>query len=263
MAFKKYLKKQGKRVYNLARKRYMKNGSVNVQKIVKDVNYLKSVLNPEKKRNQQLNTSGFGIAQCFGATGSGIFTADITPIMSQGTTAETRNGASIKLHSSHMKFQFRHQASAVQRINFCMYVVSIPGQPYTASGTAASNFMNLNQFVLNAGVPAIIDYNSDRNQDYFKHFRVLRKVKFSLQQNDIAGQSVIKNVHVGLKYKNHHIKFNNNSNTIAEGQLMLFIFADSGNSSATTASTLSNVPVAAVNTGAVMNYDINHYFYDN
>lgn len=264
MAIKKYVKGVAKKVGRIARKRYAPKGKMNYNRMAKDVMYLKSVLNPEKKTFQLTNTDQ-GIGQVAGNV-SAYYAADITPIPSQGTTSITRNGNSIRLHSSYFKFQFQQQSATTSKIDFKIMVIQVNGNPWgSPGGLAVPAMFNPNSFILNGVSNAgIIDYNSDRNTSTFSTFRILRTKNFTLPENQIASQTMIRNVSFGMKYKSHHVKFQaDGSNTIQGGQIILLILANNGNASTGTASTLSGTQSTAVNTGALLQQDITHYFYDN
>lgn len=260
MAYKKAFRKIGKKIVRHAKKRYMRKGNLNVGKIMRDVSYLKSVLNPEKKRFQLTNTDQ-GIGQCTGNV-SAFYVTDITPVPAQGTTSVTRNGNSLKLHSSYFKFQFQQQSATTSQISFKIMVIEVKGTPYTSlGGTMVPNMFNANSFITGG---SIIDYNSDRNPEAFKNYKVLCTKVVTLPCNQISTQTMIKNVSFGMKYRSHHVKFlNDGSQSIATGQLVLLILANNGNASTGTVSTLGGTQSTAINTGALLQQDITHYYYDN
>ena len=72
---------------------------------------------------------------------------------------------------------------------------------------------------------------------------------------------MIKDVNVPIRFK-QHIKYNQDTNTLANGQLWMLWMADSGNCS-TTPSTLSGIPQGSPTTGVVLRYDIQYFYYDN
>lgn len=262
---RKYIKKVAKRVAKKAgramKRRYVtKTGKgLRMGQIVKDVAYLKSVLNPEKKLYSITNTDG-AVGQCVG-NNNGYWVQDITPLPSQGTTSSTRNGNSIKLHSSYLKFQLQAQSSSNGTpIKFRVMVIKVIGEPQVISSAPGEMFKN-NSFVTGG---SIIDYNSDRREDTFKRFVILRSRNVYLRPNYHTSQLSIATFGMGLKYKSHHIKFTTDGNqTIADGQIFLLILADNGNASLSTTSTLAGTASTAVATGANLQFDINHYFYDN
>lgn len=263
MYFKKTVKKAAKKSSRYLNKRYFKKKSNYTPKwgrIEKDVAYLKSVLNPEKKKHQQSFTDGL-VAQCTGNLDS-YFCLDVTPNPAQGTTSITRNGNSIKLHSAYLKMQFQNQSSSnVNPMRMRVMLVQVIGQPLASTATFIQRFLKPNQFI--PGV-SIYDYFSDRNEESFKQYRVLRSKNVYMRANQHSGQQSIVNTSCGIKFKNYHVKFSSDgSTTIQDGQLYLLILADSGNSSTSTTSTLTGTAITAPNTGSFVQMDLTTYFYDN
>lgn len=261
MAFKKYVKKVARRVRGKAIKRYFNKGyKPKIGRIMKDVKYLKSVLNPEKKLYQyNLTDTLFG--QC-NINNSAYYVSDITPVPAQGTTSVTRNGNSIKLHTARIKMQLQSQSGATgNAIKVRGMVVQVLGSPYTSASTLVSTMFKPNSFVTGG---TIYDYNSDRREDSFKQFRIIRSFNANLPANNHTGQVPIKNVSIGIRFKNHHVKFvSDGATNIQDGQIFLIMFADSGNISTTTASSLVGTGVTATSTGVWLQQDTSIWFYDN
>lgn len=263
---RKVAKRAGREIKRAYKKRYMKKGMTAVSstaKLVKDVMYLKSVLNPEKKKFSGSITDQ-QVGQCIG-NNNGWFNWDITPSPSQNVTSSGRTGNSIKLHSTHIKYQFQAQsASGGSPIKFRIIIGKTIGPPVNIN-TIPSNMFNPTTFVTLGGVNAgIIDYNSDRREDTYKQYVVLRSKVVYLRPNNHTGQVMNVTGHFGLKYKSHHVKFNNDANVnISDGQLFALFVADNGNASTSVASTLVGTNATAVSTGALLQLDISHWFYDN
>jgi len=76
-----------------------------------------------------------------------------------------------------------------------------------------------------------------------------------------AGQVQIKEMAIPLKL-DHHIRYNGNTNQVVGGQVLMFIFADSGNTSSTV-STIPNIPLAVGTSGVIYNQDLRWYYTDN
>ena len=248
------------------------NSRMDFAQIAKDVMYLKSVVNSEKKRFHITYTPtagqpGVSVGQLNGASASGYFALDVTPNPAQGTTLSTRNGASIKLASSYVKFQVSHQSATVAPINMKIQFWLVKGTPVVAA-TALEEMYNRNTFILNAAATTtpVVDYNSDLDPDFFGKYKLLKTVKRKISPDQFSGQAMIVSMQVPMKYnrgQGHHIRYDDNSTTVANGQMIMTVLCDCGNISSATASTNLGVPVTAVSTGLYMNYDILHYFYDN
>lgn len=258
--FKKYAKRAGRAIKRAVKKRYVtKTGKgLRMKQIVKDVSYLKSVLNPEKKIFQ-LNQTDVLVGQC-NINASAHYVLDVTPKMSQGSTDITRNGNSIKVHSGHFRFQFQaeNQASG-HPIRIRAMLIKVIGAPI-ASANLVSEMFKPNPFVSNG---TIYDYHSDRREDTFKRFRVLRYKDSYIKENAHNQQFMHANMRFGIKYKSHHVKFSSNASTdISDGQLFMVVFADSGNINGTT-STLTGTAITAGNTGFRLCGEYTQWYYDN
>lgn len=259
------VKRLGRMAKKQFKKRYVtKTGKgLRISQIMKDVNYLKSVLNPEKKRFQ-LQTTDAKFGQISG-NNNAYWVTDVTPVPSQGVTSVTRTGNSIKVHSSHLRFQFQAMSSSNgSPIKIKVMLVKVIGEPQLIS-SAPTELLKPNPFILNAGSNAgIIDYNSDRREDTFRRFVVLRQKSVTLRANYHTGQHQLTDVSMGVKFKSHHVKFTTDGNqTVADGQLFILCLADNGNSSDATVSTLTGTPQTAINTGINLQYDISTWYYDN
>lgn len=226
---------------------------------------LASMINAEKKRYVMAAGSN-ALGQTSLATGAGYYALDITPTPQQGTTSITRTGNSIKLCSSFYQFQFSQLAQCTSPVKVRIIIFKAKGQVYSNVATAISNLLSLNPFVLNGGSPAIVDYNSSYNPDFYGQFEIIKEKKLTVKPDQFSGQNTITDIKFGLKYnrgKGHHIRYTVDGNAIpSEGQIMMVMLCDNGNAT-TTASTLSNALNTGASTGLNMNQNIIHYFYDN
>ena len=254
MAFKKFLKKAGKRVYK-ASKRFVKKrygGPKGISRVVKDVAMLKHLVNVEKKRISIINSSLL-VGQVF-ANLAGYVAQDITPVMSQGLGVGDRMGSSIKIVSCYFKFQFWSQSANNHTTRLRMEFWKIPGETVNAN-TELAEIYNITP---NTG---IVDYQSLKNPDYFGGARKFMTKYVNIPAPQYSGQTQIKELAVPLRM-DHHIRFNANTTSVVGGQIIMFIFADSGNTSSTV-STLTNVPVTLGLSAITYNQDLRFYYTDN
>lgn len=261
MAIAKYVKKVARKVRGQAIKRYFKkksNYSPKMTRIMKDVNYLKSVLNPEKKI-WQISQTDVLVGQC-NINNNAYSAFDITPKPSQGITDSTRNGNSIKVHSGHFRFQMQAEnQSSGHPINFKFVVVKVVGTPIAAANIVPDMYKS-NPFITNG---TIYDYHSDRREDTFKKYVVLRTKTLKIQPNSHTGQVMHANISFGIRYKSHHVKYSSNAATEpSDGQLYMLVFADVGNINGT-ASTLTGTSITGGSTGARLCGELTQWFYDN
>lgn len=260
---KKTTRKAIGRTYRKARKtikkRYFKKNGL--AKLTSDVMYLKSVLNPEKKR---ITMTGNGqlLGQC-NQNAKGFWTLDVTPIPSEGATYNGRNGASIKLHSSHFNFCIYEQgSSSISRAKLRFELYLVKGVPYGSSDTFINTIYQTNNYVGGGGT--IVDYNSDLNVDQYATYQKIRVVNRTIAADSLSNQKTMLNFSIGHKYfggKGHHIRYAADANTVNQGQLILCVFCDSGNCGAL--STLTNIPIQTASSGFLLEYSFKHYYYDN
>lgn len=259
-----------KRAYNKVRKAVKKRyvaksggrkstGGMRVGKMAKDIMYLKSVLNPEKKRTEtSLTNSLLGQVN---ANLDGFHLSDITPIPPVGTGYSDRNGASIKLHSSMWHFQFKQQSAATCKIRGIIEIWEVKGDPYPA----ASFEFTTERFIANP-FTTVRDMNCQQDPDNYMKARCIARRNFSVQTDSLGNEALTTDVKIPILYnkgQGKHIRFEKNSPTVlANGQMYLVIRVDRGNYNTTTPSTLT-VPDLAPNTGLTFGYNCTNYYYDN
>lgn len=264
-------KKLGRMAYKAAGyKNPMKKGKLSssrvvkqVPKLVRDVTRLASMVNAEKKRYVQASSTDNFIAQLNGNS-SGHFLLDVTPNISQGVGYNQKTGNSFKWHSFHSDLQFTSQGSCISGIKCRIQLIQIVGQPLTTVSDMMGKYIIQNQFIYNgASLATIYDSNSPRDPDYFKNYRVLKTKYVYLKNDDITGETAVKQLSLGLKLKNFHVRTNDNDPTLSMGQIVMLVTADRGNLSGGTTSTLSGVPIQGTSTGCTFRFINTSYFYDN
>lgn len=263
--YRRAVKKSGTKKY--ARKLYkatglvnpIKKGRVSTTRLIKDVAMLKGIINSEKFRVESQPADGVVVGQISG-NASGHYIADWTPVPTQGDGYNNRQGNSIRWKSSHYSFFFQRQTNSVGPMHIRIQLIKVIGEPYTTPSTILGKFIEPNRWITGG---TVYDTASDRKPEYFKQYRVLRtvNVKFPALQISSSGPATQKIVNFGLRLPNHHVKWNNNSNTLADGQVICLITCDTGNVGAV--STLDSVANTAINTGVVMSVNKVDYYYDN
>nr|UOF78977.1 capsid protein [Cressdnaviricota sp.]UOF82589.1 capsid protein [Cressdnaviricota sp.] len=255
---RKVAKRYAKKLISRGKKRYFKGkgyGNPRLMNIARDVSTLKSIINSEKK-NYIITSSSLTGAQCYGASGSGHYVVDITPIPAQGNTDITRNGDSIKVCSAFIKFQIYEQANSTHPMKGKIIIMQVLGTPQTAS-TFMTNIIKPNPMLSNS----IYDYNSSYNPDFRGQYKHIVTRYFGYNDN-YSSSLAIKDVTIKLKL-NHHVRFTANTTTVADGQYVMIVLFDSGNSHASEITTTTGAPVTGALTGAVFHYNATFYYYDN
>ena len=225
--------------------RFDKKGSTfgyNIPKIVQDIKTIGSMVNAEKKRIEQ-NVGQVLIGQYNTAGVSGHYIADITPIVPQGITIATRNGASIKLHSTVMKFQVAQQVNTITTMRLKVFIIKVIGPTVTPN---IANFFDINPFT-NA-----YDINSSRNIDKMVGFKILKVQNVSLKADNLSTENSKMEFMMAWKHKgDSHIRYDKDTNVVTKGQILMIIVADSGDSGSTS------------QTGVGVQNTTRHFYYDN
>lgn len=219
------IKNTGKAVGTAVRQ--VKNSIPKVVQLAQQVEFLMSMVNAEKKNQQFTDTTVYKIAQNNGA-GSGALAVDITPTISQGSSEDQRNGDSIKVCSMCAQFELSNNSFlTLQSTKVTLYVVRQYENDYTTANIIPF-------FLLNNPFSGVIDYNSDRNYQFFKKFKVMaqKTVTIKQNQNDSANQIQKVNIKVPLKL-DYHMRYNKGLTTLITNPVFLIAVADSGDTAGT------------------------------
>ena len=225
--------------------------------LVKRVNNLQRLIgNPEKKKNNSA-LQDVTVGQC-NQTLNAYLVTSATPSILQGNTSITRVGNYVKLVSSHIKYQFQGQSNYNAGIRLKIMLIHTVGTPITSAAIPGDMFYD-NAFITGG---QIIDYNSDRREQTFRTYKVLRTKYLNIPPNNHTGQLPCITGSFGVKYKNHMIKyFADGSTQISAGQLTILVLADNGNINAVAsglAGTATTTPLSGVN----CQMDISHWYTD-
>lgn len=258
-----YAKKGAKAVGKAIKGRYFKGKGYTrprINNMMNDIKLLKSMVNAEKHRQIYYSSTANTISQVYG-NANGYWSGDITPNIGQGTGVSQRVGGSIKWHSAHWDFQFVHQINTQAPVNIKIMLIKVNGVAQSNVANMVQTMFNNNPFIQSG---TIWDFNSSRNQDQFKNYKILKQKIVRMAPDNYSGIPMIKNIKFGYKFKNHHCRWAGDTSTLTEGQVIMVMFADNGNASPSTACTIVNgVPVKTVLTGVDFQYIQTHYYYDN
>lgn len=265
MAFKKFVKRVAKRAGRALKKRYFKGkgyGNPNVGQIASDVMMLKKLVNAEKKHTT-LSANGLSVGQ-FSGNAAGLYALEITPVPSAGVSEVQRNGTSIKLTSSYLRFQLVGQSALINRTRVKIMIIQTRGNPVSSINSWVADRFKPNPFITGG---SIIDYNSAWNTNQYGGFRVLKTKYVTIQPDSVSSETNIQTIGFGMKYnkgKGVHIRYQSGTSTPANTQLFMIVMADTGNANSVTATTgFSGIAQTAVNTGINWSYYMTHYFIDN
>lgn len=236
--------------------------------LARDVALLKTMVNVEKKRCEATVLTSQALGQCYGNSDTGWQCVELfntTHInITQGVTAETRNGASVKLTGMNIRLQFYHQSATTSPTVVKMYVVREIGQPLSSlSGDVVAGSTGFEQFLIADQLTGYTDFNSLRNPDYMRQFKIVCTRNIKVQCDQLTGQQIVKNLQLNLKL-NSHLRYAGDTTLVVEGQYFIALLPDNGNCSTTQAQTTSsNISNSAVSTGLICNLDVKAWYVDN
>lgn len=228
--------------------------------LMRSVAHLKSIVNSELKETvNQAGSTPIRLGQFDGATTLGYNTQELTPQPGQGNTSSTRNGDSIKL--DHMNIKFRWYTMSIDTPNMEIRVVILhtKDEDETVANIASQVFL-----VDNWTSTPIRTSNSEFNHDYKDTYTLLKDIRFHFPGDEgVLDHPAVIEKQLTLRFKNHHVRYDNNTTTPVSGRIVLITFASAGNANAITATTDTGAPVTLVNSGVFMAYKATSYFYDN
>lgn len=237
---------------------YNKKSGVRLNNVVKDVMLLKKLVNVEKKRVTLSFANSIG--QVANNTNS-YNILDITPAVSQGVQSSQREGSSLKCVSYHCDMQLIHMSNTSAPVRGKVLMVLNKGAPLLTVADLQNFYakmLNPNPFI---GGATIYDYNSPRNPDFYGRYSVIQTKPFYIQPDSITSQPIYKTIRFGKKWQ-HHIRFDLNSSSILNGQILMITLVDGGNTGGVT-STLTGIPVTGPSTAITQNVNLTHYYVDN
>lgn len=260
MAVKKYAKKAASYAGKQVKKRYVGKRGFRLTQIAKDVMILKSLVNVEKKfiESNVVRFPDAPLGQVTTLNETGMYAKDITPLPTQGIGQNQRTGNEWKMVSLCLKGQVRQQGNNTTEMKVKIFIIKTNGPTVDVQGAIVTG----QQFLSVNPISQVIDYNSTRNVDFFKNYRVMKVINITLPADQTSDVKGYKDFQYITKLS-HHVKMNKDSNTvIANGQIILIAVADSGNT-ATVTSNLSYIPVATASSGANLSFYTKSYYVDN
>lgn len=253
MAYVPYRRKGSKKPLRKAYRKKATRPAAGVKKLANDVRLLQRKIAGEKKTFTDGLVPQTSIGQC-NVNADSVWTLDMTPTPPVGTGYSDRIGRQIKLVSMSLQYQVSQQVNAKSPIKIDMYICRIVGAPQGVQ-TLYNNFMLFNP------ITGVRDAMSTRDLNYFKDYRVIKKITCYLSQDAATGNQVIKTGRVNMKL-NHYVNFDEDTNTVTDGQLCMFAFASTGNKGGVN-STLPNVVNQDPGTGAVIQTYTKFWYTDN
>lgn len=213
----------------------------------------------EKKSVDVVSSGTQYIGQVNGASASGHWVAELSPIPSVGTGPTGMIGTEVSLTSAYYDFQFLSQNNMVLGQKIKIIFLQVLGTPINVASLGAM-FFDPTAFI--AGGATLYDYNSPRNIDYIKNFKVLGTRYASIKPDTYSGQgNRFVRIKGGFKFKKP-ITVRFSGANLSEGQICAIMVADSGNVNNVNASTISNIPSVGISTGTTFHYSWRNYYTD-
>lgn len=224
---RRYIKRQWRRGKKWAKKRYVKpSGRLNVRRIAKDVQLLKSIVNAEKKYCMYETNFSCGATDSGTLSGYGHYISPLVSL-SQGTTVSTRNGNSVKGTSIQYAFDFLPQANCNQQLDFTVLFLLHPGalpeNSYTtgSGGTLASLFLTPDYMTW-------YTTRSLRNVEHYKDWIILKALRCHVRadESNTSGDRTFYRKGAIKLFK--HLKFDGAGASPVENQMYVLVIANTG-----------------------------------
>lgn len=204
-----------------------KTGSVRFNQIARDVQYLKQAINSEKKHIIVYpETVAFAFSN--GASLSGHAMYQISPqVISSGTHANQRVGNQLKICSACLEFKLTAQAN--RQAPFFYKIMLVQKMDCLNGAAQIDDILDKNHMYPSV---TVYDVHSQRNQQAFKNFRVIKTVKGTISGEAFDNAvSAERQITVPLKFKNGIMQhYGSSTSTNSERNRIYAIFlGGSGN----------------------------------
>ncbi|AXH76489.1 MAG: coat protein [Cressdnaviricota sp.] len=266
-----YAKKTYKKVYGSRNVPQAIKATANTAKDVASLMYqvaqIRSRLNVEKKHiDRDVSTAQFGQVN---VNNTGFMALDVTPSIAQGVTGTTRIGNSVKLTGMSFPIQFSGMSKTIsaRKIKVMLFRVS-----------SADNGVDVNECIADYldGNPlnGIIDYNSQKAYRSHKNdgIKLIRQKVYTLPavpttmagDDETANDTELSGFSAKFNVKCQDVlRYASNGDTTPDGiRYFIYFFADKGNKSPTSNSTL-DVPVRENDTGVRLRMSQRSWIVDN
>lgn len=226
MPFKKYAKSATKFVKKRVVEPYTslkKNrGYNNRMRLYKEVAEIKKMVNAEKKNADFVSTTTITLGQFNNPGVSGRQVIDITPIIPQGLTEDDRSGDSLKVCSWCYTLQVSAVTGMLQDVNYKFYILRQPVNP-SSLADVSTQFLEPNTF------SSVVDYNSNRNYQHYKDYRIMGVIQGKIKpKDDLASTSVNVNNHVCARKQEFHLRYVKGTTTLLQNPIVVVAVASDG-----------------------------------
>lgn len=191
------------------------------------------------------------------ANGSGVLCQDITSCMAiaAGVGAGDRQGLKCNLKGIFLRYQIQQQSALAIGVKYVMDIYKT-SDVNIAVGTFPGTVYNVDT------MSGVIDYNSTRSVLYRKVYQKIYSKTFYIPADSLSGSNNFIDNKVLIKQRQLLEWPTTASSNPQNVRYLLVVRASAGNLNTSTASTLSLIPLTAVNTGATFTVMASSYFTD-
>lgn len=232
--------------------------------LVKSVQFIKGIINSEKKHvEQKLWSDGLPIGQILGNTDLGWGLTDITPLINQGVDAASRTGDSVKLSSMRLRMHFIQQKNLQTRAKYRVQIFRVKGSPVDVT-TPSSVPIVMSRIYEASPLTGLTDYGAVRNPDFYNEFQLIASKSLFIGPENFSSANAPEQGMLQFNLKlDHHVRWDQVTQELANGQFLIAITADTGNASSTVTSTTPNINNTLTLTGASLTGYLQYYYFDN
>lgn len=241
-----------------AAKVYAPKKAINVSKLQSQVKGLirKQKREVEMKRQFMASPATSNVGQV-NANGSGVLCLDITSCMSIGAAAgvQDRVGNKVNLKGIFLRYQLQQQSALAIGVKYIMEVYKTTDLS-TSIGSLPGTLYNSDT------ISGVIDYNSTRAMLYRNIYKRIYAKSIYIPADSTSSVANFVDKKVLIKQR-QMLEWPTAATTNPQNiRYFVIIRASAGNLNTSTASTLTNIPLTAVNTGALCNLYATSYFTD-
>lgn len=241
-----------------AAKVYAPKKAINVSRLESKVNGLLKKQKKEVEMKKQ--TLASPVSSSLGQVnnnGSGVLCLDITGCMSIGSAAggSDRVGLKANLKGIFLRYQVQQQSALAIGVKYILEVWKT-NDTNIATGSFPGMVFNTDS------ISGVIDYNSTRSMLYRNIYKRVYAKSFYIPPDNLSSVNSFIDKKVLIKQRQLLEWPTTATSNPQNVRYLVTIRASAGNLNTTTASTLSNIPLTAVNTGATCYIMATSYFTD-
>lgn len=258
-----YRKRRGRKVVRPYKKRMVKR-NVGIKKIAKQVRRLKNEIKRQVEVKEYTPTDIFAntVGQVdANSSGSRVFQLNAMNL-AQGVDSVNRVGVKVKHIGMSFRFQLATQTAAELANRLIIDVYRSPDFQSSDAGLR-------DQLYETDSISTVVDANSTRNYEFIKSkfnpngiHTLIKSKSVYIKRDEVTNQPC----HMDFKFfiKQNCLLHYNGPSTQTPNNYRYFVVirAQTGNRSTATASTLTNLPTGAINTGVLVRFQTTSYFVD-